>query len=456
MRQFYIQLILLCILVGCSSQTIDVMEPTNEGVVTLTNTISWTDRNHTATRTPAPTPSLTATTTPTTTPTITLTIAPQTFIASPTPGSQINYQCFETMEGLPDEMSLEGTMVIFRYPREYFLYQGGTGNLLSINQDDQSISPIISPNGMWFAYQTHGPGTGEREVIVARADGEPNLIIPMENDWGVLLHWLDDQNLIMTRLDFPIPFVDSIIILNPFTGERRDFSPDYPDLYYDPVPSPLWGEDLLLTRTVYDPTLSRVVYPKGYFPATAVLWNHLPAAVVLWSLETNEVLAYFEDDDYWGQFPKWSRDGDQLAIIGIDFSQTEIKQELFIVSRDGEKRQLTNLAGAYSGARISDYSWSPDGRSIAFWVDRIEYSSRIGYYLMVIDVATGEMTNYCVFGGSEHTRPEAPIWSPSGEQLAVEYMRDDGSAAINVVDLIDGYAARILEDYRLLGWMTSP
>ena len=47
-----------------------------------------------------------------------------------------------------------------------------------------------------------------KEVIVARADGEPNLVIPMENDWGFLLHWLDDQNLIMTRLDFPIPFVD--------------------------------------------------------------------------------------------------------------------------------------------------------------------------------------------------------------------------------------------------------
>jgi len=307
---------------------------------------------------------------------------------------------------------------------------------------------------MWLAYQTYGPGTGE--VIVTNAGGEQKLIIPWENDWGLLLQWLDDQNLIMTRLDFTNPLVDSIIILNPFTGERRDLPPDYPDLYYDPVPSPLWGEDLLLSRTVYDPTLSRVVYPKGYFPATAVLWNHLPAAVVLWSLETNEVLAYFEDDDYWGQYPKWSRDGDQLAIIGTDYSQTEIKQELFIISRDGEKRQLTNLAGAYSGARISDYSWSPDGRSIALWVDRIEYSSRTGYYLMVIDVATGAMTNYCVIGGSEHTRPEAPIWSPSGEQLALESLRDDGSAIINVVDLIDGYAARILDDYRVIGWMTAP
>jgi hypothetical protein len=75
---------------------------------------------------------------------------------------------------------------------------------------------------------------------------------------------------------------------------------------------------------------------------------------------------------------------------------------------------------------------------------------------MVIDVATGVMTNYCVFGGSEHTGPKPPIWSPSGEQLAVEYLRDDGSAIINVVDLIDGYAARILDDYHIVGWMTSP
>lgn len=75
---------------------------------------------------------------------------------------------------------------------------------------------------------------------------------------------------------------------------------------------------------------------------------------------------------------------------------------------------------------------------------------------MVIDVATGAMTNYCVFGGSEHTGPKPPVWSPSGEQLAVEYLRDDGSAEINVVDLIEGNAARILDEYQVIGWMTSP
>jgi len=350
------------------------------------------------------------------------------------------------MDGLPDEMILEGTMVLFRFPREYFLYQGGTGNLLPINQDDQSILPIISPNGMWLAYQTYGPGTGEGEVIVARADGESNLIIPMENDWGFLLNWLDDQNLIMLRLDFTNPPVDSIIVLNPFTGERRDLSPDYPDLYWYPVPFPLWGEAGLLTRTIYDPTLSRVVYPK----------NSNPAAAVLWSLETNEVLAYFEDIWQYGEHPMWSPSGEYLAIIGTEYILGEFRQEIFTISRDGEIRQLTNLAGEYSDARINDYSWSPDGQSIAFWADRIEYSSRTGYYLMVIDVATGAMTNYCVFGGSEHTGPKPPVWSPSGEQLAVEYLRDDGSAEINVVDLIEDYAARILDEYQVIGWMTSP
>ncbi|HSQ17397.1 MAG TPA: hypothetical protein VLM83_06850, partial [Anaerolineales bacterium] len=335
------------------------------------------------------------------------------------------------MDGLPDEMVLEGTMVLFRYPREYFLYQSRTGDLLPMVQDDdQSItSPIVSPNGMWLAYQRYRPDP--HMLIVARADGEPNLIIPMENDWGMLLHWLDDQNLIMTRWVFPVPLVDSTIILNPFTGERRDLSPDYPD-FYDSYPPPFWGEDFLLIRTIYDPTLSRVVYPKYSDPAAAVLWN----------LETYEVLAYFEDISQYGESPKWSPSGESLAIIGTEYILGEFRQEIFTISRDGEKRQLTNLAGEYSDARINNYSWSPDGRSIAFWVDRIEFSNRTGYYLMVIDVATGAMTNYCVFGGSEHTSPEAPIWSPSGELLAVEYLRDDGSAIIIVVDLINGYAAR--------------
>jgi hypothetical protein len=79
--------------------------------------------------------------------------------------------------------------------------------------------------------------------------------------------------------------------------------------------------------------------------------------------------------------------------------------------------------------------------------------------LALLNISTGQITNYCVKGISPNGFTLAqPIWSPDGTQLLVisPDPKDKGSKITVVVDIVRGYAATIIKgDIDPVGWMTT-
>jgi WD40 repeat protein len=259
-----------------------------------------------------------------------------------------------------------------------------------------------------------------------------------------LMGWLDNEHLVLVRYQEET-YLDPLIVLNPFTGQQVELLPDYPDI--DFLNGTVWWDT---SRTVYDPTLTLVVYPRSGF-------NH--DDITLWDIPNNQPLASVPGYVGYGELPEWSPDGEYVSIIGQSPAALPdgYDLELYLVSRVGVVTQATNLSQYYTDIFIQTRNWSPDGRYIAYWL----WARPIGYegdtypmQLLLLDTATMETANTCIPGGELSGGPD---WSPDGRWLAVNSLCGESNEdCILLVNVIDGYAVRIIDQWIVDGWMVSP
>ena len=101
----------------------------------------------------------------------------------------------------------------------------------------------------------------------------------------------------------------------------------------------------------------------------------------------------------------WSPDGRLIAYTAE--CDVDLKEELYIISPDGSgRRQLTEELGVWT-----DFSWSPDSRSIAFG------SMSDNNHLFVVDVDSGAVTQLDAEEGAFFYPPQ---WSTDGQSLVFE------------------------------------
>jgi hypothetical protein len=324
------------------------------------------------------------------------------------------------------------------------------------NEDLDSF--VVSPDRQRMAYKRYPlDNSGYRiisrsQLVVATMEGEVQKLIPWAADWGYISEWLDNERLVIglpvTTPGQPIP----LLLLNPFTEQRRRLRSDFPDIFeaYPPLDWEGWGE------TVYNPKLTRVVYAgRGY---------------VLWNLESRQALTTF--GDYLVHPPRWSPDGTQFVVASHFGLKDSNGFELFIVGQDGEQiTQLTNLSAYYSAADMWGYSWSPDGRRLAFWLNTNTDAAILGQNdpktqrLAVLDLATQEVTDYCIpleaYKENDDSTPffasgkTLPIWSPNSQQLVIENHYAKDASSVIVVDVAHLAAVQIAENMMPVGWMKS-
>jgi hypothetical protein len=425
---------------------------------------------------------------PTLTPTIKTKTKIATSIISPTataeatwaiqPEARLKIKCLEIAPATPSNLASNGILVLDSQvdlgngliSRDTYSLNMATGLQTKITQSIENLIEFaVSPDRHWMAYyQSLSDETGDKDIaknlVIATADDQQFKVIPWDAEWGFITAWLDNQRLVINmnigEEANPVEKSSTFLVINPFTGERRILRPDYPDIYdFPPVPSWRgWGE------TVYDSTLTRVVYLQGGEDGSPS-----PIHYVLWDIEKKQSRVSLKIIGDLETVPRWSPDGSRFALAPSLFQQDIQKiwpsYEIQIVDRNGQTIQTTHLTDYYPWVYIADLSWSPDGQYIAFWfstfTEKPDFHTHITQFLAVLDTTNGIVTNYCIPGdydaqvASSRLIPP-PLWSPNGKQLIIKNRYTEDASRVILIDLAQGWAAQIAENMEPVGWMVSP
>jgi hypothetical protein len=436
-------LVLPVMFMGCSSKPLlqKTGTPTLEAVITQsvlsTKTLTPFVESKSFTSTPTPTSSIN---TPTITPSIISTNAPMitpssisTIIPTITPTippeERLKYECLEVAPDPPTAGKYAGTIVLAGYKdTPTYLLDLSTWSMRPLleEKDEKTLFETVSPNRRLLAYKI-----SPFWLIIETVDGsEPPIKISWEARWSGGINWLDDRNLL-------IPRENGYTVYNPFTGERKGVSNDFPD-HAEPV-----GVGADFWDVVYNSDLTRAVYPR--YPGI-VNANGEYGTIVIWDMQTNKVLNSLKTEGgIFGGEPVWSPSGEEfvMALGYMDSRKGRQYDNLYKVTQDGLPTKLTNL----DGFLISHYSWSPDANQIAFRVD-----NDTGNQLAILNLTTMMVTNYCIGMANVH---EPPIWSPDGKQLVIPTFSNDTYETF-LLDLDEGIAYKIAEgNFRPVGWMVS-
>ena len=338
--------------------------------------------------------------------------------------------CFRSF--IPLDIELRGIVVLDKSRDP----QLGIGDayLLNLNnndfkkiylQDEYAFSYAVSIDRKVLAY-----GIGSRDmhfqIVISDSGGNRLKVIPRDNDFWIR-GWLNDQLL------FVYPSV-----LNLYTGEEKSYDPqDFPDY----SPTSIWTKWFDL-----DPKLTRIMYAGN-------------GGIALVDLQTKQILTTVPDNIDGTIYVAWTSDSLRVAVVGTttrDNGITPVAEEIYVVTRDGQSKQMTHLSDYYGNTYSLYYlSWSPDDRYIAFWQKDVS-AGNPEWRLLVLDTETEKVTSYCALGNSVSNIFRGPIWSPDGKQLLIENQDTKGVNRAVIIDIEKNIAFPIADDARPVGWMVSP
>lgn len=394
--------------------------------------------------------------------------------------AHLTENCLEVQTKFPAGWKSSGNVVLTEYIDQpdgsskhlAYLQNLSTGQRTAINQSDETdINFSISPDRQWMAYLqliSSKPGTKDliRNLIIADANGHQEKVIHWRKEWANIAAWLDDKRLVIqtNRVeDEPSPSgPNDLVVLNAWTGDEKVLHADFPNMYIMP-PLPVWqgwGE------TVYNPALSHVVYLDGGEGGFGT-----DLAYILWNIKENKQVARFPIIGDLETFPRWSPQGDRFAFAPSIYDPSTPQKwpsyELLSMDLHGTMTQLTNLSAYYSFVYISDLSWSPDGRQIAFWFSTWEdepdpFTDTATLSLAVLNLDNHNVTNYCLVG-DQNIQPailrnpsKPPVWSLDGSQLIFVNRPSQGTSRLIMLDLNNNTAVQLAANVDIEGWLGAP
>jgi hypothetical protein len=272
-----------------------------------------------------------------------------------------------------------------------------------------------------FAYKN-----GEtRRLEIFSTDRKQIKSLAWEEKWGGIAGWLDNHSIliVMSEPESPeLPQFDqyprTILVVDPFTSRIQTLPPNYPDIDQASRMTS-WGGS---GTTVYDPTLTWVVYP-----GSMELEDYVGMGYILYGIPEKKKLAQLPSAS-WNKLPVWSPDGSQFIVMGDD--------EFYVVSYEGKISKVTHLNPEFHPPESTTinylvyyYTWSPDKQHVALWLSKFG-TDRLT--LAVLDTHTGSVTDTCIPAGynpRDLWGLPYPVWSPDGKSVVVaaNYRLQDGS-----------------------------
>ncbi len=282
----------------------------------------------------------------------------------------------------------------------------------SIQYDDETIVGMdLSPDLGKLAYlEKIKDATGAPiKEILRIVDGHGKLLLTTTFDRTDLrlARWVNNQILQLHPNNSP-QGDGTLILFNPYTGERNTIADKLPDLNLDDSIRPIWRID-------YGPDLQWLVYEatkqgNGVGP---IVWDTV-AKKVLWKSP-------------YGGFdiirPKWSPQSDRVALITND--------RLYIIDHSGQSQLIFNDSENY----VANPAWSPDGHYLAF--QTVKKSLQSGS-LLVYDVEANQIIDPCITTSiTADDDPSALFWAPDSHQIAVSFSRETQATQVALTMLVD-------------------
>ena len=377
--------------------------------------------------------------------------------------NRLHTSCIQVQSSLPNSANRKLNLVLYDTLQNNVTFTqtlpDGEKTMLT---DAIRDSIYVSPNRQWLAYLRRiGPRKRQFELILQSADGKTQKEIGADvGEIGWVSDWINDDYIALA-LKSDNGDILPLIAFNPFTNQQKSLQTDFP--YQWNLDSWEWEGG---GRAKYSPDLRHVIYPSS----DSVFGNGVPRDVLWDTAKQKEITAAMVGiTGNLSETPEWSPNG-QLFALNLRGYYTDI---LITTNIDGTATFMPDMLGLYPDAitRIHGWTWSPDSRFIAFWLQ--VYTNKtpvpnnenplLEERLMVLDVESGDITDYCAYG-KQSTSPigrgfvdYAPIWSPDGKSLLIE--RDiqgiKGKSRLILLDLDQQMSYEIAEDVFPFGWMVS-
>jgi hypothetical protein len=451
---FYLVILIFATLPGCAvSPGIKEYLPTIVNTATIFNTDS--------TLVPA-SPNGRETLTPTERPPALETAAPPAATLTFQEPAWLTQDCFQMVSTPPDDSEIRGKILligdwIYGPNGKADSYEQLTAYNIQIRNKesippDKFLTVDVSPDGKYYAVQDYP----DRKTLVYSYEGKLINVIPQGSTPWHSDRWLDNKTIVFNIVKPFFTYIyypRDVVMVNAFTNQQRLFpSEKYPDI--DLADARLAWEGGGTTQ--YDANLTRVIYP-----GSITVGNSERAPIVgyiLWDLINKKKLADIATYNF-SFTPKWSLDQSEFIVNNL------MEGDFYLVTRDGEVSKITNFNPDrenkvwYSSSR---YSWSPDGKHVALWLELEKADRSVSASLVLLTVGSGELRDTCISagilkgGGDVYSlfEKDVPIWSPDGQYLAIRANRTaDEGADVLLVDLKKKLYYKIEEDLSPVGWL---
>jgi len=313
----------------------------------------------------------------------------------------------------------------------------------------------VSTDYRLLAYTTDDPST--MNIIDSKGMLIQTIAIP--NDWQGVVQWIDMENLYLERFisgsyNGPFNSEASAILYNLKTGTYKEIIPNFPSFrFFD---YRLTWNNYSYTRMVFDPQLSKVIYPQTINGEDYLGMMEIDNQVSIISVKSFPPIGS----------PQWSTDGsffiaslypghieDHVGFVSERISTQNNSQnktsELFQIDRNGEIHKLTSLTEQYNAFEVMP-SLSPNDKYIAFWLFNDFSSIKSNPELAILNIDSGEIINLCLTDSSPTV--SKPIWTDDNKII----VNVENGSKILLIDWEKGFANEIADEDRVaIAWMKT-
>lgn len=325
-------------------------------------------------------------------------------------------------------------------------------------------NPSVSPDQTRVAYGVYTYSEVEKEIsdnllVIADANGSVLDQMEVQEDENLAI-WLDNNHLIFYRDDAPQPVLTGMepvsIVRNILTGDETVLPTNFPNLYNQVSPYVSWGV-FSISRAIYDPSLKYVIYPSREGDQPIGSNGSYTQSIALFDISNNTILHRLLTMNFeYGSYPVWTPDGSGFVAVAIHPDKESFGNgggyNLFLAATNGEVKQLSHFSNQQALA-YQNFSWSPDGKYLAFWLSIPPYP---GYRLSVLNIADNIIKDYCILGEDQQkVAAPRPIWSPDSRYLAfASYsLKRENHVETVLLDTTDGSAFSVANSVIPNGWI---